>query len=297
MLWLPALWVGSLGLSGDSCVVKADCEKGLDCIKGTCVARKQGAPAGADCTRSADCAEPLRCRARVCTDPVARSAPSQRAPTQIPQNPPAPQYQPSPQYQAAPQQQPYPPDPAQRTFVAPPRAAPGWAFAGAILGFASMVPIAALAIASEATKAHRLPAIPIGATATVLVASIAPVVAVAGSSAREPFRDQVRGILALRVLGWISYGAVLAQATVLIATGAATITPPDGLIVSTGLVGLGALALFAADALVSRGQAQQRVQQGAQTPTAGRVQLVPVISAARTGNHRIEPTLGLAGTF
>jgi hypothetical protein len=220
-----------------------------------------GAPARAQsmCLDDAECAPGQACRQQRCVGSAPAPAPLQPY--------------------AAPQ--PYVPQP----YVYTPRpASPGisWAGGAGIFGLVSSGVVLGLASASEGTKDQLVPSLPLGVTATVLLAASVPIVAAGGISARR--EGQVRGILALRVLGWIFYGLSLAEAGGLIALGTMEVTPPDGMIISTGLLGVSSLVMMSADALVSRKQAAERVG-SVRRPT---VELWPTLS----GNG-----VGMAGRF
>jgi hypothetical protein len=151
---------------------------------------------------------------------------------------------------------------------------PGWSMGGAIVGFAAAAGAFGLSLASELTKEDQIPAIPLGVAATVLTASLAPVAFAGGSSAR---RGDARGVLALRIVGWIAYGLSMVNAVALIGLGAAEIEPPDGSIVSAGGLAAVSLLSFATDALVSRRQAI------AETRVADSGSVVPVIGVGTVG--------------
>jgi hypothetical protein len=164
-----------------------------------------------------------------------------------------------------------------------------------VIGLSSIGLVLGLAVASELNRRTLVVALPIGVTATVLFAGLAPVVAIGGGSVRQPFEGRVSGCVICRVFGWISYGVAMAEATALIAIGAARIEAPAGLIVSTGVVGCNALALFAIDALVSRDQAKR--QTASQSFGQDRVRVLPTFGAARSRDDKLLPTVGLAGAF
>ena len=64
------------------------------------------------------------------------------------------------------------------------------------------------------------------------------------------------GSTALRIVAWIGYGLTLADAAVLLAqTG--TSTPPDGQILSVGLLGAASMACMVTDAFLSASEANQ----------------------------------------
>jgi hypothetical protein len=131
----------------------------------------------------------------------------------------------------------------------------GWALGGGVFGLVAAASVVALAGASEATRQTQVPSLPLGVTATVLFTASVPVVAAGAASARHG--NRALGVRALRVLGWIAYGCALAEATTLIGMGAAKVTPPEGVIISTGLLGTASLGMMSIDALVSRAQARE----------------------------------------
>src|SRR6185369_4008920 len=130
---------------------------------------------------------------------------------------------------------------------------------------------------------HQVPSLPLGVTATVLLTASVPIVAASAASARHG--NSALGVRALRILGWIAYGCSLAEATTLIGMGAAKVTPPEGIIISTGLLGTASLGMMSIDALISRAQTREVPRTAA---AARRLSWQPAISAR---------TVGVAATF
>ena len=83
-----------------------------------------------------------------------------------------------------------------------------------------------------------------------------PIVALGGRSARK--YSGARGVLGLRIAGWVTFGICLSSAFAMIGIGAADEEVPPALIASAGVVGALAIVAFAVDALVSRKQVLTR---------------------------------------
>jgi hypothetical protein len=178
-----------------------------------------------------------------------------------------------------------PPDVNTRVYVMPSRPAdPGWASgAGVTLG---------LAIGSEATKDEQIPSLPLGVSATVLVAIAGPITAVGAASARDG--GDVKGALGLRIVGWVAYGIMLAEASVLIGLGVNEIEPPDGVILSVGALGATSLFSFAGDAFFSAAEANAKRRSGPQQLT---LRVAPSLGWIRTHDGTLSPVPGVLGSF
>jgi hypothetical protein len=223
------------------------------------------ASAYAQCTRDTDCKGDRVCNAGVCVDPAppAAAGPSSR-PGEGPIGPggapaPAPVYSPSPPPVAAPAPYYAPPQgyfspSAPTQYQAP--TSPGWASGAGTYGIVAGIVFLGLAVASESAKQGNDgdQAAGVGGVATAIFGISLPIVAVGGSSARD--NPEVKGISGLRVAGWIGYAATLLDAITLIAL-KNIYTPPDGQIVSVGLLGAASMSCFVADAYASAREANQ----------------------------------------
>ena len=128
---------------------------------------------------------------------------------------------------------------------------PGWAIPGSIVGFGGAALSLALAIGGEVTREEDVPGMPLRVASLVTVAAVGPITFVASGSARGT-DPRVRGVMALRIIGWISYGVTLASGLGLFFMGEVTGDPPPALTVAgTGVLGAASLSLFAIDALVA----------------------------------------------
>ncbi len=233
------------------------CRRGYECSKGQCV---QGC--------NPPCGPNEQCSAGECVTKPSQ-APRQDAPLPPPAAPP-----------------PRPPPPA-----SDPSGHDGWATAAAWIGFGSAAAVLTFGLASEATKSQQDPSIPLGATATLIVAGVAPVVFVGGASARSGTGND--GIPGLRIAGWIAYGVTLTSAVVLIAEGLAQVEPPTGEIAATAALGAFSLVAFSVDALASRGSALASLPSDRTTAARWTLGLAPVAGArGRTGGM-----VGLVGGF
>lgn len=171
----------------------------------------------------------------------------------------------SPQYQVGPAvQQPQTPAapvrPSRRT----------WARGAAIVGFSSMPFVLGFGVASSVTAASNpgiVPAVPLGASATIILGINAPIVEAGAISARKNFG--VRGCLGCTIAGWIGYGATMIDAISLIAIGASGGYISPYLIASVTALGIVTLSLFSSGALVAANQAR-RLQRSEQSQTSRR---------------------------
>ncbi|MCC6806915.1 MAG: hypothetical protein IT381_05800 [Deltaproteobacteria bacterium] len=193
--------------------------------------------------------------------------------------------------QPAPPEYAQPPPPPPPSMSAGYRGLPGWSLGAGIFGTIMVPTLVGLLVASELTKSSAIPSLPLGAAATIAFISTAPIVAAGARSVRQS--AQVRGVVALQVIGWIFYGLTIAQCSALVVVGAIGITPPEGVIASTAALTTVTYSAFAVDAFVSRAQAK-RVMQLAKSDG---VRVLPIVAVARTGNGGTAPTLGLGGTF
>lgn len=129
----------------------------------------------------------------------------------------------------------------------------------AVTGFVMSAVALGLAIGAELTKEDQIPSLPLGGVATLAVAISAPIIAKSGSSLR--YAAGVDGAFGLRIAGWVAYGGTLLDAVVLIGLGIVDITPEDGLISVTGVLGAASLILFSIDNLNTYGEASEKLEQ------------------------------------
>jgi hypothetical protein len=164
-----------------------------------------------------------------------------------------------------------------------------------VYGIVAAIGTIALTAASEATKADQIPALPLGAGATALIAVSGPVTAVGAGSARQG--GNVKGAQATRIVGWVGYGLSLLDASILIGMGVNEVEPADGLILSVGLLGAASLACFATDAFVSASEAEAAAGASAPPPQGFDFSVSPALGFRRTSEGTYDPTIGLSGTF
>lgn len=158
----------------------------------------------------------------------------------------------------------------------------GWAQGAGIFGLVGAGGVLVLAIAAEATKDDKIPAIPLGALAAVGLAVTVPVANAGAASARTP------RLLGLRIASWVLYGLALVDAVALIGLGAADVTPPPGLISAVGIAGAASAVLMSVDALTAASRAT--------APTAASLP-VPALALWRERDGHIAPGLRLAWVF
>jgi hypothetical protein len=171
---------------------------------------------------------------------------------------------------------------------------PGWASGAGVFGIIAGLGIIGLTAGSEATKDEQIPALPLGVGATVLTAVAGPVVAIGAASARD--NPGIHGAPGLRVAGWLGYVLTLLDATVLLGLGVAEVEPPDGVILSVGLLGGTSMACLASDAFISASQAKDAAA-AAPPATARHFTLTPGVLWTRTPDGTLMPGVGARGTF
>ncbi len=165
--------------------------------------------------------------------------------------------------------------------------ATGWSMAAGVIGIVSAALVLTLSIGSELSKEDRIPSLPLGAAATVLVAAMGPVTAAGGGSARH---GGATGLKGLRIVGWIAYGVSLVGALYLLILGASDTEPFGGLITTTGVVGAASLTFFGIDAFVSHSEAAEGTLSSVPA-------LVPALGMARDNGGGAIPSFGLAARF
>ena len=176
---------------------------------------------------------------------------------------------------------------------------PGWAQGASIFGYVSAGVIAALAtgvIATNNPDAEDISLVLGGLAVTYAGVSI-PLVAIGGGSARN--HPDVRGVLALRISGWIGYGLTMAESTIVLALvlesrSNLTYEQVNLAVASIGLLGSASAVLFAIDAGISASQANAIASRGR---PAGGLTLTPGLGVTRTASREQVPLLTLGGTF
>ncbi len=284
------------------------------------------APAHAQCSKDTDCKGDRVCIAGQCADvvraqpaapPPVPAAQPQPPPVYVqPQPPPPPMPPPAPVYVAPPA--PPPPAPGQPVNVIvnnnPPMAQPmpqyqyqlqqpslerkkpkaGWALGAGIVGLVFGGITLGLTGASEATKDELVPSMPLGGAALVLSIIMIPVTASGGTSARRG--TDLRGVVPLRVLGWVFYAGMIVTGVVTISLAAATEKePPDGLIMSIGGVAALSYLFFAIDDFVSFAQAKglaHRIERGEAS-----LEVAEYFTPVVTPNGGVGVAAGLVGRF
>jgi hypothetical protein len=189
-----------------------------------------------------------------------------------------------------------PPPPPNVTIVQGPVGPPpdpGWASGAGVFGIVAGLGVIGLAVGSEMTKDEQMPSLPLGIAATGLTAIAGPITGIGGSSARGS--AGVTGAPGLRIAGWLGYALMLLDASVLIGLGVAEIEPPDGVILSVGLLGGSSLACLASDAFISAAQAKDAL--AAAPRSASHFKLTPSVVWTRAPDGSLVPSLGARGTF
>lgn len=166
----------------------------------------------------------------------------------------------------------------------------GWAKGGGATALALTIPALGLAIGSDVTREDQVPSLPLGAVATVLVATAVPIAFSGAQSARKGAK--VSGGTGLIITSWVFYGLTMANAIGLIGMGVSEITPPPGVISLTGVLGLTSGTTMAVAAFVADKQASEKIQ--AQAATA---RLSFGMSPLRHGSRTVGATFGIAAQF
>jgi len=254
--------------------------------------------AEAQCRSNEDCKGGRVCVSGQCQN-AAASEPLPPPPPPPPVAGTASEQPPPPPPPASAGQTPAPPAPAPATDTAPgaasgPRELPGWAMGGVVTGLASAVAILTLSLASTFTADESVanPSLALGIIGTVVLAASVPVVALSGSSVREP--TGAKGSSGMRVTSWIFYGVGLASAITALAV-AVGVNNNDAMpaffTVSFGLLGTTSAVLMSLDALFSRGEAEVLL------PAASGVQVLPGFALLPRNGLPSAPALTLAGRF
>jgi hypothetical protein len=160
---------------------------------------------------------------------------------------------------------------------------PGWSMGAGVYGIIASTLFMGLAIGSEVTRDHQVPSLPLGSMATLVHIASVPIVAAGGASAR---RGGGRGVLGLRVAGWVLYGLTLVDACALIALGVMKQEPPAGVISAAGVLGMTSGVFMSVDALVAHAQA------GDHGRREGAARVAPSFAVTRDGG-----VVGVVGTF
>ena len=172
---------------------------------------------------------------------------------------------------------------------------PGWAKGAAVFGYVSAGLIAVLTagvIATNNSDARDIAAVGGSATLVYTAASI-PVIAFGGASARK--NPAVRGVPALRLVGWIGYSVTMVNATalviLLVENEYSSRLAQDLHIASVGVLGSATAVVFALDAGISASQAEK-----IDAASRAKVTLNLGFSVARTTREHV-PLLTLNGAF
>ncbi len=168
----------------------------------------------------------------------------------------------------------------------------GWSLGAGIVGLLFSIAIAssASAAAIAADDRDEETAIPLAVTAAVLTGAMVPVVFAGGKSARRA--SQVRGVGAMRVLGWILYGVTMAGWIVTSYFPLIDEDVPGAYLAALGAGGALSELFMSIDAFVSYGQAKSA------SSLAGETAIGPALGAVRDrSGDRTTMTYGLAVQF
>lgn len=137
----------------------------------------------------------------------------------------------------------------------------GWAIPGGALGVVFSGVTLGLEIKSEIERENDISMAYGGATLGVM-GLWTPLVFAAAKSARNG-DPRVRGVVGLRITGWVTYGLAWASGVSLIAMGLAEVTALPGYIAATTAVGVASILCMSIDAFVSGAQAGRAIRQDA----------------------------------
>lgn len=133
-------------------------------------------------------------------------------------------------------------------------------------------------LVSELTKDQgTTPALPLGATSTLMTGVGIPVIAARNRS--EHRRAGVDRQPLVGAVGWSIYGIHMFMATGCIIAGSLGGEPPDTLVLATGTMGLASMVAFAGDSVSLSRAGSART--GAVTPPAPTLALVPTVVPSR----------------
>jgi len=180
----------------------------------------------------------------------------------------------------------------------------GWARGGGVVGFIGAAAVLSLALASEGMRARAASdtynphhewtsdwtaSVSLGGTSVVVNVIMAPIAFAGGRATRQ--HTGVRGLMGLRIGGWVLYGVSIVVGASIIPLAPAGMRPPPALIASSGILGATGLVLFGADGIKTYHQALAR--SGGSALEVGPV-VAPIMApdgSARGG------LLGIAGRF
>jgi hypothetical protein len=132
----------------------------------------------------------------------------------------------------------------------------GWGNGAGVAGLVFSPVILGLSIGSTIARSQSedaVPSAPLGITSQVLCDIAVPVVAAGGSSSRH---TGARGILGLRIPGWIAFGLSNAFLAVIVGISAGGGgAPPPAVLLTDGILSTTSCVLLSTDALVSKSQA------------------------------------------
>ena len=137
----------------------------------------------------------------------------------------------------------------------------GWAIPGGALGVVFSGVALGLGIKSEIEREDPI-SMAYGGAVLGVMGLWTPLVFAAAKSARNG-DPRVRGVVGLRITGWVTYGLAWASGISLIAMGLAEVTPPPGYIAATVAIGVASILCMSIDAFVSGAQAGRAIRQDA----------------------------------
>lgn len=165
----------------------------------------------------------------------------------------------------------------------------GWATGAGVLGVVSAGVIVGLTAVTVAINGNDIANYTGGVTLLFAAVSV-PVVAIGAGSGR--WDPSIRGGVAWRVVGWVSFGLAMVNGVVSLGVGLSGVTVPSVLIATLG--GLGALSAVshALDAFITGGEGRALAAQ----PTSG-LQHQPLFYWVRDSRGGLAPSVGWAMVF
>ena len=167
-----------------------------------------------------------------------------------------------------------------------------WAHQAADVGYWTMLPVLALGINADAFVDINPPAaLAVGAVAIGATTILTPVVAAGGATARRN-RDDIEGCPFCRIVGWVSYGAMLVEAGVAFAL-AFFMDVPSGLLSTSAILGSLSLLAMATDANQSWREQRRRGPLRARRPAGRTASVVPWMSPVASSGRVSGGVLGI----
>lgn len=170
----------------------------------------------------------------------------------------------------------------------------GWGRAGGAIGLATSIPALLLAIGSDVTREDQIPSLPIGVTATVLIATGVPIAFSGAKSARRGAK--VTGGTGLIITSWVFYGLSMSNAIGLIGMGVSEIQPPAGVISLTGILGLTSGVTMAIAAFAADNQARTKIEASRQARGPKPQMSLGVVPLSH-GSRTVGASFGVAAQF